>query len=470
MKINNSILWMLSLSLLLCFSCEDLLEENPESFIGADQFFKTEEDALSAVYAMYSDLTDDHSRNMYILNSYTTDEGTGSPGSINALEQYTFDSTQGTVADFWKDHYKLISNANVILEEIGSIDMDDTLKNSFLGEARFMRALAYFRLVQFFGDIPLVLSATKSIEGINVERSSASSIYDQIIVDLSFAEQNLLSQDKTEIGRPSNIAATGLLAKVYLTMENWELSAKKSKEVIDSGLFGLMDNFSEVFKPETQVNKENIFVLNFKSGLPGDQQFELKYYLPRDLPGARGLSRYHPTEHIYNSFDDQDSRKDWTFFTSYTYQGETYTFTPHWHKFMDYATLSNTDDNDTDVPLLRYADILLIYAEALNESNGPVDQAYEAVNLVRRRAYQVTDASYDLKGLSKESFRAAVWKERKLEFAGEWHRWFDLKRTNRLLSIKSEMLGRTVPERYQFLPIPQRERDANPNLGQNLDY
>tara|TARA_R110002020_G_scaffold1998_2_gene9181 strand:+ start:52663 stop:54072 length:1410 start_codon:yes stop_codon:yes gene_type:complete len=469
MKIYKTII-LVSLSIFLCFSCEGLLEENPESYIGSDQFFKTGEDALSAVYAIYSDLTANHSRNMYILNSYTTDEGTGEPGSTNELEDYVFDSTQGTVTEFWKDHYKVISNANVVIEGIVPIEMDETLKNNLLGEARFLRTLAYFRLVRFYGDVPLVLSPTKSIDNINVERAPVNSVYAQIVEDLDFAEANLLPQERTEIGRPSNGAATGLLAKVYLTMQNWEMAAQKSKQLIDSGSYGLMDDFSEVFTPDTQNNRENIFVLNFKSGMPGDQQFELKYYLPRDLPGARGLSRYHPTTEIYESYEANDSRKDWTFFTSYTYEGETYTFAPHWHKFMDYRTLGNTDDNDTDVPILRYADILLMYAEALNEMGGPTSEAYAALNLVRRRAFKVEDSTYDLEALTEEGFREAVWNERKLEFAGEWQRWFDLKRTDRLLSIKSAMLGRQVPERYQLLPIPQREMDANPNLKQNPGY
>lgn len=463
------------LSAILSVSCSRMLEENPESYISEHQFFQTKEDADASVLSIYSYLTNNHSRNMYILTATTTDEGGVSPGGADPLKDYTFDANHGTISEFWQNHYRVITRANVSLAGIPTIDMDETLKNSLLAEARFLRAVAYFRMVQFFGKVPLVLVPIKSAENTNIHRSSVDSIYNQIIEDLTFAESHLPKYNNTVEGRPSVPAATGMLTKVYLTRGNWDKAVEKAEAFFSNHKdFQLMDKFSDVFTPETQPNKENIWVLNFKAGLPGDQQFELKYYLPRDLPGARGLSRYLPTAAIYNSYQTGDLRKDWTFFTSYTTGGRTYTFPPHWHKFMDYRTLSNTDDNDTDVPLIRFADMLLMYAEALNEKSGPVTAAYDAVNAVRRRAYgiKVPSPAVDLQpALSKDDFRKAVWQERKWEFAGEWHRWFDLKRTGRLLSTVAQFVGKEVDSRYDLFPVPQREMDINTSLKpQNPGY
>ena len=473
----------LKITLILLFlgftSCSDILDENPRSNITAENFFNTENDAVLSVNTIYEALylQNNHSRPQLFLTVRATDDS-----ELEDLNDYQFDSNYGGYLELnWRAHYILINRANLALSEIPNIDMNETIKNRLLGEARFLRALAYFRIVRFFGDVPLVTEPTKSLDNINIPRTPSEAVYSQIIEDLKFAENNLLSVSNTEIGRATITSAKALLAKVYLTKQDWELAAQYSKEIIDAGENRLMEEFPDVFKPENENNEEIIFAMQYQRG-SGRPSYQLRYYLPRNLPGspqvARGLGRYEPSIELYDSYKDGDLRKDWTFFTEYTYQGETVTFSPHWHKFMDYDGLNNTADNETDFPLLRYADVLLTYAEALNELNGPTAEAYEALNKVVRRAYGENigiSSDVDITGLSQEEFRQEILNQRRWEFAGEYHRWFDLQRTEQLIPVMSKWLEnqgflRPVPEYKTVYPIPQREMDLNPELVQNPGY
>lgn len=473
----------LKLILILLFtgltSCSDILNENPQSSITSENFFNTQEDAVLAVNSIYEGLylQNNHSRPQLFLTIRATDDS-----ELQDLNDYQFDSNYGGyLQENWRAHYILINRANLALTEIPEIDFNEDVKNRLLGEARFLRALAYFRLVRFFGDVPLITEPTSSLDNINVPRTSSDVVYTQIIDDLVFAENNLMSANTTESGRATITAAKALLAKVYLTRENWELAAEYSNDIMIAGENRLMDEFPDVFRPENEDNEEIIFAIQYQSG-SGRPSYQLRYYLPRDLPGspqvARGLGRYLPSVELYESYKEGDLRKDWTFFTEYTYQGETVTFPPHWHKFMDYEGLNNTADNETDFPLLRYADVLLTYAEALNEQNGPTAEAYEALNMVIRRAYGRSiqgNSDVDLSGLTKQEFRQEILNQRRWEFAGEYHRWYDLQRTGQLISVMTEWLENQgfllpVPEYKTVYPIPQREMDLNPELVQNPGY
>lgn len=460
-------------------SCSDILDDNPRSNITTDNFFNTEEDAVLAVNSIYRAiyLQNNHSRPQLFLTIRATDDS-----ELNNLNNFQFDSNYGGyLQQNWRAHYIMINRANLALSEITDMDINDNVKNRLLGESRFLRGLAYFRLVRFFGDVPLLTEPTTSLDNINIPRTASDLVYTQIIEDLEYAEDNLLPSSDTEAGRATITAAKALLAKVYLTRENWELAAAYANEIITAGDNRLMDEFPDVFVPENENNDEIIFAIQYQSG-SGRPSYQLRYYLPRNLPGspqvARGLGRYLPSEELYDSYREGDLRKDWTFFTEYTYQDETVTFPPHWHKFMDYDGLSNTADNETDFPLLRYADMLLTYAEALNEQNGPTAEAYEALNKVIRRAYgrDINGASdVDITGLTQNEFREEILNQRRWEFAGEYHRWYDLKRTGQLITVMRNWLEgqgflEQVPEYKSVYPIPQREMDLNPELEQNPGY
>lgn len=470
---------ILILLLTVLTSCSDILNENPKSIITTETFFNTQEDAILAVNSIYEALylQNNHSRPQLFLTVLATDDS-----QLRHLNDYQFDSNYGGyLQENWRAHYILINRANLALTEIPELEFNEAIKNRLLGEARFLRALAYFRIVRFFGDVPLITEPTKSLDDVNIPRTPSETVYTQIINDLEFAENNLFSAKNTESGRATINAAKALLAKVYLTRENWEQAVNYSNEIITAGENRLMEEFPDVFVPENENNEEIIFAIQYQSG-SGRPSYQLRYYLPRNLPGspqvARGLAAYLPSQELYDSYREGDLRRDWTLFTEYTHMGETASFPPHWHKFMDYNTLSNTADNDTDFPLLRYADVLLTYAEALNELNGPTAESYEALNKVVRRAYGrgINGSSdVDLIGLSQQEFRQEILNQRRWEFAGEYHRWYDLKRTGQLIPVMSEWLENQgfllpVPEYKTVYPIPQREMDLNPELVQNPGY
>lgn len=476
MKIQNLFLVLLFVGLT---SCTDILNENPRSSITAENFFNTEQDAVLAVNSIYEALylQNNHARPQLFLTILATDDS-----ELRYLNDYQFDSNYGGYLEQnWRAHYILINRANLALSEIPAIDINDSLKKRLLGEARFLRALAYFRLVRFFGDVPLLTEPTVSLDNVNIPRTPSETVYTQIIDDLKFAENNLFSANNTEVGRATITAAKALLAKVYLTRQEWELAAQYSKNIIEAGENRLMDDFSDVFRPENENNDEIIFAIQYQSG-SGSPSYQLRYYLPRDLPGspqvARGLAAYLPSQELYESYKAGDLRRDWTLFTEYTYQGETVTFPPHWHKFMDYEGLNNTANNETDFPLLRYADVLLTYAEAVNELNGPTAEAYEAMNMVVRRAYGrniAGSSDVDIAGLTQEEFRKEILNQRRWEFAGEYHRWYDLQRTGQLIPVMREWLENQgfllpVPDYKAVYPIPQREMDLNSELVQNPGY
>lgn len=463
-------------------SCEDFLAEDPKSLVAIDQFYETADDALAGVNAIYAPLptTEFHD---FLMTIATTDDGYVEAGAgaalVQAMWRYTFTPNNTRVfTPFWEIQYQIINRANSAIANVPAVEMDVNLKNRLLGEAHFLRAFAYFKLVRFFGGVPLLTSPTVSSEGVKVERASAESVYEQIIADLTFAEENLMEQSLTEKGRPSVGAAKGLLARVYLTRENWSDAAQKAKEVIDLGSYNLMSDYSDLFNSATEDNNESIFAYQYAA--QDGFGFPSKRYLPRNvIPNWRGLGAFAPTQNLYESFEPNDLRRDITMVSSWTTDGgQTLTFNPWFRKFWD-MSIDNTDNAAIDVPIIRYADILLMYAEALNEAGGPTPEAYDAVNMIRRRGYGLAITSpsdVDLPaGLDQEAFRQAVWKERRWEFGGEYHRWFDLKRTGRLMPVVSDYLNSvegtsTFEEKHLLYPIPQTEIDANPNLIQNPNW
>jgi len=468
-------------------SCHDFLEEDPKDRVAISNFYKTEADAISAVNAIYGHLNAQsgdtfggvYHSSFWITIGLASDEMLNNQiGQVDAdqLAAFTYSPQNGIVFDVWKQHYKAITLANIAISRVPLIDMDVTLRTRLVNEAKFLRGLLYFDLVRMFGSIPLLVAET---EPLKPDAADVEAVYTQILQDLTDAE-GLPADQPDGRGRATSGAAKAILAKVYLTRKEYVKSAEKSLEVISSNKYELWDDYSDVFRIQNRGGKEAIFSVGF-----GDADGSIIFWeggqfhvrlLPTMLMSAgitnNTLGWQVPTPALANSYAPADERGPVTVFNEFdeTVAGEDYDVPFDKYYFRKYwdvtAPKEFTNEQSTqDFPVIRYSDVLLMYAEALNAQGSPTSDAYDYLNMVRGRA-----GLSDLAGLSQSQFQDAVLEERKLEFAGEGQRWFDLVRTQKLETLVAVAKSGVTPgSRFYLFPIPQRERDLNSNLPQN-DY
>lgn len=467
-----------SLIVLVVSSCKKQLDEKPLDFAAPENFFKTEAEAKSAVYSLYNTVVNANAYNvsLYMLNDLPSVELDGISGPFKIVDEFTYGNSF-----FWLDYYQgaytAFQRANLILEKVPSITMDNTLKNAYLGEARYMRALHYFNLIRLFGDVPLVTNYQLDLGvATNNPRVNKENIYTTIIDDLKFAENSLpATYPLTEVGRATKGAAKTLLSLVYLTHKDYSLARDKSKEVMDLGVYSLAANYRDVFDPAKKNNAEHIFSVQYK-------MFRVGSWFESILspPGTTGCGFADNIAGVNQTFFNNypnSYRKDISMLTSYkNTAGDTIKYSrPFVKKYIAWGPENVCFSGENNFPVFRYAEVLLIFAEAENEVSGPSTAAYNAINAVRKRARtdaagaETAAALPNLSGLSKDNFRKAVWREREMELCFEGHAFFDLTRTDRLIS-ENALIGKTVNPKYKLYPIPQYALDANKGLIQNPGY
>lgn len=442
--------------LLLIFSgcSSDFTELAPENFLNAQEFYKTSDDFNSAVIAAYAKLQTHVGR--YFELEYRSDNlniGAPTAGTQDRFDLNEFKETtaNGIVQDAWTIYYNQIFRCNVITDNIGGANFD--LKNQYEAEARFLRALTYFNVVRLWGDAPLVLSQVSPGDALSIPRSPISEVYAAIEADLVFASANLPSS-ASNFGRANSGAAKVLLGKVYLTEKKYDQAISILNEII--GQYTLLPDVTDVFDTDNKLNSEIIFSIRFDKEIQGENHG--LWLNVSDISTADLSSK------LISTYDALDTRK---FLAEYQSNGSL--FAPG--KFLDVES-TTTRRFGNDYILLRYADVLLMIAEAQNEIGYQTSgTAFNYLNEIRQRAGLTPDlTSSDLP--DQTSFRAAVLNERFLEFPYEGHRWFDLIRTE---TAKEEMaeLGKTVQDHQLLLPIPQAEIEKvnNPDvLWQNPGY
>jgi hypothetical protein len=465
-------------------SCTDALDQYPPTNLTSATFYKTADDARAAVGACYASIAGSDP----FVDLVTTDDAipflTGS-ADRPVLWRYNI-TPSNTYITMYGGAYAGINRSNTVIGRLPSIPMDETLKARYIAEAKFLRALQYFNLVRTYGDVPLVLTESTSLNDLVVTRDPIDDVYAQIEADLKEAESILpKSYPSADIGRATQGAAKGILAKVYLTRAGttagspyWTMAAEKAKEVLDLGVYDLHANFADAFALSARGGKENIFEIQYLTDVRGHGLG--RGYGVRSAPiypgTGSGIAR--PTESLFKLYSDTDKRKAVTFLTSYVYNGVTTTLSisdPDFTKAVSFQKLwdrsaKSAGGEGTSVPILRYADVLLMYAEASNEAaSAPSEDAYLALNKVRIRA-----GLNPLSGLSYQEFKEAVWLERRLELVFENVRRFDLLRTGQLIdAVKGETSfsrNPTIAPYHVLLPIPQQDMDANPALEQNPGY
>lgn len=483
-KIKNLIL---AGGLALTAACSgDFLDLAPISQENGNNFYQTPDDMKNALTAVYGALQygGQYYSSMHVIGDLRSDNteitNPAAGADLQAVDDFTNVPVTSTSANTWNAHYQGIQAANILIEKIEPIAMDAGLKARYIGEAKFLRGLMYFNLVRIFGDVPLVTGVINSPqEGYQFGRESVDRVYSQIINDLEDAEASLpFSYSAADLGRATKGAAIALLGKVYLTRADWAQAAEKLRFLIDaqgSTGYALMDNYSDIFGSANKNNRESIFEVQFRGGANGEGSPFSNQFAPIGSGRAvvevgNPLGQNIPTEDMYNAYEEGDVRRDVSMATSYVLNG-----TEVMHNYITkyLSTPAAYLDADVNWIVLRYADVLLMYAEALNEQGYVADGlAFSYLNQVRIRAglppYTSVSLDEGLQLASQAEFRLAVEKERRVELAFEGHRWFDLVRTGRAVDV---MAAKGMQAHQSLFPIPQSQIDINPEkMTQNPGY
>ena len=446
---------MLALSVM--FSCQDSFTDlAPISQRNAENFYKTASDIEVAVNAIYSTLksTGCYNQSYWILQELRSDntywDETGLAEEITNFDKFIDISTSPITEDTWNASYLGISRANIVLNRIDGIDMDASRKGQLIAEATFLRSLYYYHLAVGFGNIPLILTETASVaEGLAHVQVDASTVYTQLIGDLAKAETDLpLSNDP---GRATKGAAATLLAKIQLTNGDKSGAESSLRRVLTYG-YELVDDYANLWGVENEYNSESIFEVDFESGF-GNQgnQFTNQFNGVLALSVTSG-QRNIPERDLIDSYEVGDLRFDASL-DSVTVDND------GWPIKTGISNPFSEDDAPNNWVVFRYADVLLMLAEAIGEG----DEAYGFINQVRTRA-----GLGDINADSPGSFEEKLLQERRIELAFENHRWADLLRFGVAESVM-EAQGKPVNGKLLYA-IPQRELDLNANFNQNPGY
>lgn len=442
--------------------CAKDLELSPISNANTNDFYKTPQDIDNAVIAAYKFHKAIYTNNFSVqsvLDEIRSDNTT--MVQLDVLDRFVPDTGKEWYGWSWDACYKGIYMCNLAIEQAEKVEMDQTLKNQYIAEARFLRALLYFELVRNFGGVPLVTSTPTdfSPESVQVSRDEPSAIYTQIIDDLTFASQNLPAEyPSAYVGRATSGAANGMLGKVYLTTGDKTKALEALRAVENSNRYRLMDTYAEVWDINNENNAESLFELQFKPVTDGSPMQNLFSSIAAPgIPGG-GLGYNLATQDLVDAFEPGDLRKDITMTSDPN--GVYYTI-----KYND-PSMTAGNNSGHNFYVLRYADVLLMLAEALGES----PEAYGYINQLRDRAGLAA-----IDGSTPGTFEEKLLHERRVELAFENHRWHDLLRFGVAIPVMNAHfqnigLDITIDENDLLMPLPQTAISSNPNLQQNPGY
>lgn len=450
------------LSMLTTSCTKDFIEILPVDTVTLDVLYQSDKDYQDAVVGIYS-IYQNQYQNMYYFGDIRGDDTwdelvKGTPG---AVDNFTLANDDGLLIGTWRNYYKAITRANTLLERIATADVAVVKnKDRHTAEAKFLRALAYFDMVRIFGDVPMVTKTLSIDESYKTPREKVDKIYDEIIIkDLLDAEAKLpLSYAGSEKGRATKGAARALLGKVYLTRKDFTKAEAKLQEVTTMG-YSLLANWADLWDyTKNEHHSEYVFDIEYEQGLGG----EGSVFTNRFTPKVTSMIAFYaitgsvddqntPHQVLFDLFDAKDKRKDITASRGYT--DATGKFIPilissnnmsaYTRKYITKVTTAN--DSPANWKVIRYADVLLMYAEALNE-NGKTSAALPFLNQIRTRA-GVTPFT----ALSQAEMRDKIALERRMELAFEGHRWFDLVRTGQAFPVMQKY---GMKAHHNLWPIP----------------
>ncbi|MEM9917254.1 MAG: RagB/SusD family nutrient uptake outer membrane protein [Bacteroidota bacterium] len=484
---------------------KDLLEEKPTNVLVASQFFQSAADAEIALNGAYNSLQNDWTFDFVGAPVHWGNKGVDelntpnwAAGGRKELQLYQITSNMVAIENLWQGHFESINVVNGVVDRVAAMSdelIDSERRAEIIAEAKFIRAILYFSAVKIWENVPLITSETTSLNDIEVSQATPDAVYAQIISDLQEAE-SVLEQGQGG-GRATQGAAATLLGKVYLQMtghplnqtDKFAMAVEQFEKVISSGVYSLQPTYSAVFDYLNEDNSETIFAVKFDGPAMNDDGSSVGSYMGPNGSQANGggWGTEYINQDLVASYDGNDDRLchnvakhnvnncNTNFCEDASCDIGACGYRPwKWHKPKPNTFLY---DSPIDFILLRYADVLLSYAEALNKlEGGPSANAYDAVNQVTSRSNAPAMAD----GLDASAFADALLMERRRELCFEGHRKDDLIRFGKFKDVimsvnescwsSSGNPGDNFEDHEIRFPIPQRELDLNSNLKQNTGY
>lgn len=496
--IRHKILLTLALCAGFATGCnKEFLDRKPLGELTYDTFFSTDEQAIQATNAIYNQFRSwECSALGYIgmtdILSDDADKGS-TPNDqplLSDIDNFNFDANNTYFSQVWTGFYRAIARANLAIKRIPDVpDMDETLRRRLIGEARFLRAYAYFLLVQWYGDLPVITEPLSADQYYNQRRSPVSEVYALIESDLLAAIEALPKKSgytSDDLGRVTKGAAQGILAKLYMLRKDYVKAEQYCNEIISSNEYSLLPKYADNFLPAGENGAESVFEITAAAlqpdagGVvgPGATPYNMVQGVRGNPNLGWGFNR--PSDNLVSSYENGDPRRSATVI----YVGDI--LPDDVTEVKDNPEILNErfnkkawvpahpglqDNGPGNIRILRYSDILLLYAEALNE-NGKSAEALPWLNQVRKRARGASQVVLpDVTVTDQTQLRERIYRERRSELAMEQHRWFDLLRWGRAEQVMTAVGKNFIAPKHLLLPIPQTEVDlTDGSVKQNDGY
>lgn len=492
---SKYIFGLLSFLFIAFTSCDSMLDVELQGEYSNTTFYQTQEHAILAINSTYQICSfTNTANNLWVFGDVASDDAVkggdaGDRSDITYINDFYVNPDNGELESIWSHYYEGIVRANNVTSYVPDINMDEDLKQRILAEAKFLRAYYYFHLTNIFGAIPLKTETIINVDDFNIPISSVDLIYAQIEKDLQEASAFLpISYSSSDLGRATKGAAFGLLAKAYLFQEKWQLALDYTDSITQLGIYNLMPIYSQNFNEFDKNNSEAIFeIQHLEAQSPSLGSYLNQYFSPK----TEGYAFNAPTQDFIDQFEFTandsiyDPRLDYTVGRSGQKWVNGEDFEPQWSvtgylqkKHVQPLSEVAIGDGNLNYTFMRFAEILLIKAEALNELNHSAE-ALAPLNQIRKRARECylydnvldgyngtipADLLPDITNSNTSYLRNTIQHERRVELGFEFHRFYDLMRYGKTIAEQALKNTNFNYDEDRYFPIPQSEIDANSEI------
>ncbi|MFY9150374.1 MAG: RagB/SusD family nutrient uptake outer membrane protein [Prolixibacteraceae bacterium] len=489
MKFKYSIISAFLGALLLFSGCEKQLQEDVYSQLDPGTLFNSANGVERVLFGAYRDaqITDNFGGNIWFQEEWTCDQFWETGGAVNlqatVMLAFTWDASYPTHwTGLWNNCYYSVRNCNLVLENVDSSPLDETVRERLKAEAKFVRASAYYILYTMWGPVPLRLSTTGDLEMARATDAEMQTFFEKEFTDAAAVLPNWGELSNYQYGRATKGAALGYLTKFFLNTKQWQKCADAAQQLMNTGVYQLWPDYTTLFTVDAETKQKELVWVYPCSPLGPGNEFMNGAYPPQFkstvdgtiqfLPNMRNWARMDRVlDSFYNSFDPADERRKLIISEYINTAGKTISLlnqdnTRSFKYIPDVNAVSNSNGND--IAVIRYADILLSRAEALNELNGPNQESLDLIQMVRDRAGLTTPLT--LANYTKESLRDRILDERGWELYGEKVRRQDLLRMGKFIDYAQARGIKIADDHHKLFPIPQTEINANKLCLQNPGY